>query len=35
MAEEPLAVCVRRACKSYGSLEVLRQLDMDVPSGNV
>lgn len=30
-----LAVCVRKACKSYGSLEVLRDLDMNVPSGNM
>lgn len=33
--EEPnchLAVCVERACMSYRSLEVLRQLNMDVPT---
>ena len=38
VTEEPLsqqAVCVRKACKSYGSLDVLRQLNMDVPSGNM
>ena len=28
-----LAISVRNACKSYGSLAVLRELNMDVPSG--
>ena len=38
VTEEPLgqlAVCVRGACMWYGSVEVLRQLDMDVPSGHM
>ena len=34
-SQDGLAVCVRRACNSYGNLEVLRNLDMNVPSGNV
>ena len=33
--ESNMAVCVRRACKSYGSLKVLQELDMNVPSGNM
>ena len=33
--ESSMAVCVRRACKSYGSLKVLQELDMNVPSGNM